>query len=109
MTHTIPAQPESMTTMQLTDQIDYRPEKFNNKVLFREEDFNIILFALLQDQEIPAHKTPRNAYLQCLEGEVAVSIGGVTYALKKGGIIQLPKEIMHGMKAILNSKLLLMK
>lgn len=100
---------ESMTTLQLIDQIDYRPEKFNSKVLFREEDFNIILFALLQGQEIPGHKTPRNAYLQCLEGEVTVSIGGVTYALEKGGIIQLPKEIMHGMKAILNTKLLLMK
>lgn len=109
MTHTVPDQLESITMMQLTDQIDYRPEKFNSKVLFREEDFNIILFALLQGQEIPEHKTPRNAYLQCLEGEVEVSIGGVVQPIKEGGIIQLPKEIMHGMKATLNAKLLLMK
>ncbi len=93
----------------LADQLDFRPEKFNSKVLFREAGFSLILFALLKDQVIPAHKTPHNAYLQCLEGEATVAIGDVEYPLQQGEIILLPKEILHGIVALKDTKLLLIK
>lgn len=93
----------------LADQLDFRPEKFNSRVLFREDGFNLILFALLEGQEIPAHKTPRNAYLQCLEGKATVIIGSATHPLKKGDIVLLPKDILHGIVALEKTKLLLVK
>lgn len=93
----------------LADQLDFRPEKFNSQVLFREDGFNLILFALLEGQAIPEHKTPRNAYLQCLEGKATVTIGSVAHPLKKGEIILLPKDILHGITALQATKLLLMK
>lgn len=93
----------------LADQLDFRPEKFNSKVLFREEGFNLILFALLKGQAIPAHKTPHNAYLQCLEGEATVAIGDAEYPLQQGEIILLPREILHGIAALKDTKLLLIK
>ena len=95
--------------MALTDQIDFRPGKFNSQALFREDGFSLLLFALLEGQEIPAHKTPRNAYLQCLEGQATVTIGSVAHPLKKGEIILLPKDILHGIIALQATKLLLMK
>ena len=79
------------------------------QVLFREDGFNLILFALLEGQEIPEHKTPRNAYLQCLEGKANVTIGGVAHPLKKGEIMLLPKDILHGIAALQATKLLLMR
>lgn len=93
----------------LVDQLDFRLEKFNSKVLVREEGFSMTLFALMSGQEIPEHKTPRNAYLQCLEGQTSVTIGGVRYELGMGEIILLPKETLHGIAALEDSKLLLMK
>ncbi|MFN0034815.1 MAG: cupin domain-containing protein [Saprospiraceae bacterium] len=102
-------QPEVGAAIMLADQLDFRPEKFNSKVLFREEGFNLTLFALLEGQEIPEHKTPRNAYLQCLKGKATVTIGGMEYPLGKGEIILLPKDILHGVKAWKKTKLMLMK
>lgn len=102
-------QPEVGAAIMLADQLDFRPEKFNSKVLFREEGFNLTLFALLAGQEIPEHKTPRNAHLQCLEGQATVNIGGVGYGLKAGEIIPLPKEILHGIVALQDTKLMLLK
>ncbi len=93
----------------LADQLDFLPEKFNSRVLFREDGFNLILFALLEGQEIPAHKTPRNAYLQCLEGKAMVTVGIAAHPLKKGDIILLPKDILHGIAALEKTKLLLVK
>ncbi|MBX2892291.1 MAG: cupin domain-containing protein [Saprospiraceae bacterium] len=103
------AQPETGIAIQLTDQLDFRPEKFNSKVLFREEGFSLTLFALLEGQEIPEHKTPRNAYLQCLEGEATVTIGGIPRTLKKGDIVLMPKEVMHGVRVSKKTKLMLLK
>ncbi|MBC7776528.1 MAG: cupin domain-containing protein [Phycisphaerae bacterium] len=102
-------QPAAGLAMALADQLDFRPEKFNNKVLFRAEGFNLILLALLEGQEIPAHKTPRNAYLQCLEGQATASIGAEVLPLKKGEIILLPKDIPHSIMALKDTKLLLIK
>ena len=105
----IPVQLEAGAAISLADQLDFRPGKFNNKVLFRAEGFNLILFALLEGQEIPEHKTPGNAYLQCLEGQAIVSIGGEARPLQKGEIILLPKKILHAIMALKDTKLLLMK
>ena len=104
-----PTQPEAGAAIALADQLDFRSEKFNSKVLFREEGFSLTLFALLEGQEIAEHKTPRNAYLQCLEGEATVVIGGTAHPLQKGEIIPLPKDILHGVKAWEKTKLMLMK
>ncbi|MDX2279585.1 MAG: cupin domain-containing protein [Saprospiraceae bacterium] len=94
---------------EVAKKLDFLPEKFNSKVLFREEGFLLTLMALLENQEIPVHKTPRNAYLYCIEGEAFVNIGGTDYPLKMGEIILLPKDILHGVKAIEKTKLLLLK
>ena len=97
------------TAQKLTDLIEFLPEKFASKVFFREENVSIILFALLKNQEIAAHKTPRDAHLQCLLGEAVVTIGGIENVLKKGEIIHLPKNILHVIKALKKTKLMLIK
>lgn len=95
--------------LNIADQIDFRLEKFNNKTLFKNDGFNLILFALQKGQEIKAHTTPREAYLQCLKGEAIVMIGDKTHTLKKGEIIVLPKDILHAIKAEKKVKLMLIK
>ena len=93
----------------ISDQIDFTDEKFNNKVLFKNEGFNLILFALKKGQEIKAHSTPRDAYLQCIKGAAMVIIGEKTHVLKQGQIILLPKDILHAIKADKKAKLMLIK
>jgi quercetin dioxygenase-like cupin family protein len=103
------AQTISAEPLDITDQIDFTAEKFNSKVLFKNEAFNLVLFALQKGQEIKAHTTPRDAYLQCLKGEVIVIIAEKTHTLKKGQIILLPKDILHAIKAEKKVKLMLIK
>ena len=104
-----PVQPEVGFAISLAGQLDFRLEKFNSKVLIREEGFSLTLFALLEGQEIPEHKTLRNAYLQCLEGEATVTIGDIAHILRKGEIILMPKEVMHGVRALKKTNLMLLK
>lgn len=106
---TIKAQATSPEPLNVANQIDFTPEKFNSKVLFKNDAFNLTLFALQKGQEITAHTTPRDAYLQCLKGEAIVTIGEKTYTLKKGQIIVLPKDILHAVKAEKKVKLMLIK
>lgn len=94
---------------EVAQKLDFLHEKFNSKLLFREDGFQLVLIALLGSQEIPTHKTPRNAYLYCIEGEAVINIGGADFPLKKGEIILLPKDIPHGVKASEKTKLLLLK
>jgi quercetin dioxygenase-like cupin family protein len=108
-TMTITAQTTTIEPLNIADQIDFTAEKFNNKVLFKNEAFNLVLFALQKGQEIKAHTTPRDAYLQCLKGAAIVIIGDKTYTLKKGGIILLPKDVLHAIKAEKKVKLMLIK
>jgi quercetin dioxygenase-like cupin family protein len=103
------AQTISTEPLDIADKIDFTAEKFNNKVLFKNEAFNLVLFALQKGQEIKAHKTPQDAYLQCLKGEAIVIIGDKTHTLKKGQIILLPKDILHAIKAEKKAKLMLIK
>ena len=105
----IQAQTALSEPLNIADQIDFRSEKFNNKTLFKNDGFNLILFALQKGQEIKAHTTPREAYLQCLKGEAIVTIGDKTHTLKKGEIIVLPKDILHAVKAEKKVKLMLIK
>lgn len=106
---TMKAQSMSTEPLNIADQIDFTAEKFSNKILFKNEGFNLILFALQKGQEIKAHTTPREAYLQCLKGEAIVIIGDKTHTLKKGEIIVLPKDILHAIKAEKKVKLMLIK
>jgi quercetin dioxygenase-like cupin family protein len=106
---TAKAQTAPPKPLKITDQIEFSDEKFTNKVLFKNEAFNLTLFALQKGQEIKAHKTATDAYLQCLKGEAVVVIGEKTYALKKGQIILLPKDILHAVKAEKKVKLMLLK
>lgn len=106
---TIHAQTTLTEPLTITDQIDFTTEKFNNKILFKNEAFNLVLFALQKGQEIKAHSTPRDAYLQCLKGEAIVIIGDKTNILKHGQIILLPKDILHAIKADKKVKLMLIK
>lgn len=97
------------SVLPLIGQIDYQATKFNARILFREENFSLILFALQPGQAVPVHKTPMNAYLQCLEGRATVTIGDRTHEISQGDILQLPKEIPHGITGIEHTKLLLIK
>ena len=93
----------------LTDQIDYREERFTNKIIFDRSHFKVSLFALKAGQEIKPHSTPVNAFLTVVEGEGFIRIGEEDFTLKAGDSIPLPKEILHYVRADRDFKMMLIK
>lgn len=100
------ANSEAPHPIHLVQSIEYQ-DKRNNRVLFREEGFSMVLFALQAGQDIPAHRIDRNAYLQCLEGRCTVLIDAQPHILEAGQLLQMPAQKPHAIQALTDSKLLL--
>lgn len=93
--------------LDLAAAIDYLDDKRNGRVLLKDDMVTLMLFALRAGQDIPEHSVPRTAFLQCLEGAVAVQIAEVEYHLKAGQLLRLPAEIPHAVRALSDARLLL--
>ncbi|RAJ15054.1 cupin domain-containing protein [Olleya aquimaris] len=57
----------------------------------------------------PKHSSPRDAYLLVLEGKIIFTINNTDYTLLKHQIFSFPKDKDHWVKAIQNSKFLIIR
>jgi quercetin dioxygenase-like cupin family protein len=76
-------------------------------VLVKTEDLEIIRLVVLAGKEIATHKARGEVTVQCLEGRVAILVGGKTQELVAGQLLYLQAGQPHAVKAIENSSLLL--
>ena len=65
------------------------------KPVFKNENCTILQLAFKKGQGLPEHKTPIDAYLQVIEGECELTMGGETFTLKVNDAIVLPKGEVH--------------
>ena len=89
--------------------IEYNEQKFQNKVVFSTNDYEVILFAFTKNQGLNEHSSPFDAFLQVIEGESLLNMDGKDYHLKAGEGIKLNMNKLHTLKAKTNFKMLLIK
>jgi quercetin dioxygenase-like cupin family protein len=91
----------------LKDHVEYSTDSIVSKTILKKETGNITLFALSKGQEISEHSAPFDAFVQILEGEADIVLGGKSNVLKEGESIIMPANIPHALKALSDYKFML--
>jgi quercetin dioxygenase-like cupin family protein len=74
--------------------------------LVKSKTLEILRLVVPAGKEIPSHEVPEEVVLQCLEGRVTVNLEGRSVELAAGEFIYLDGHRPHGLKAVLDSTLL---
>jgi len=93
--------------LHLEEAIQYNPGAIVSRTLIKNENNNLTLFAFDEGQDLSEHISPFNAFLQVLEGEVELKIGGKPLIVKQGEMALMPANLPHALKALTQLKMLL--
>ena len=91
--------------------IDVRPlgsaiAQGRTTTLVKTKALEIIRLVIPAGKDIPGHKTHGEITVQCLEGRVAFTIGGITRDLKGGDLLYLSSGETHALHGIEDSSVL---
>jgi quercetin dioxygenase-like cupin family protein len=74
--------------------------------LLKTDKLQLMRLVLAAGQNVPEHHVPGEITIQCLEGEVLVSISRRACPLAAGELLALPAHEPHGLQAISDASLL---
>lgn len=98
---------ETINKEMLIDAVDYQNGSIVSKQILKKPNGNITLFAFDKDESLTEHTSPYEAVVYMVDGEMEIKIGGKPYNVKAGEILVMPADIPHGLKATVQSKMLL--
>lgn len=98
---------DKKTAFSLEDAIDYASGGVVSKQVTKNKGGNITLFSFDKEQGLSEHTTPFDAFVQILDGETEINIGGEIFHLTRGQSIIMPANIPHSLKATERFKMLL--
>ncbi|WP_080905856.1 cupin domain-containing protein [Parabacteroides sp. Marseille-P3160] len=87
--------------------IEYSSGGIVSKQVMKNEAGNITLFSFDKGQGLSEHTAPFDAFVQILDGEAEIRIGGQPHRVKKGEAILMPANIVHALQAVESFKMLL--
>lgn len=96
-----------MTKINLKD-IEYY-DTYNKKLVFDNEQSSLTLISFKAGTKRDIHCDEKDEVLQVIEGRAIVIIRDDEYILNAGEMIVMPAKIPHGIKAIENTKILLLR
>lgn len=91
----------------LADLVSYAEGSVVSRAIVQEPVASLTLFAFDAGQSLSEHTTAYDAYLQVLDGEVALAIGGKPVVARAGEIVLMPAGIPHEVNARQRFKMLL--
>lgn len=90
-----------------TSSIDYSEKGIISKQILKNEAGNITLFSFDQGEGLSEHSAPFDAFVQIVEGEACITIGGNSLLLKKNDSVIMPANIPHALHAEKRFKMVL--
>jgi quercetin dioxygenase-like cupin family protein len=91
----------------LSDLVDVADEAIVSRVLMRSTGGSVTLFAFAAQQELSEHTAPFDAMVQVVDGELEVTIGGVSTSLEPGQVVIMPADVPHALRAKTDSRMML--
>jgi quercetin dioxygenase-like cupin family protein len=91
----------------LRTSIEYQSNSVVSRVLLKNENGNITIFAFDKGEELSEHTAQFDAHVQIIEGEAEISISRIPYKLKEGDSIIMPAGKPHALKATDKYKMIL--
>ena len=102
-----PAGIEPARAHQLAGLVDYATGAVVSRTLEKTSGGTMTVFAFDQDQELSEHSAPFDAFVQVLDGQVLLTIGGAPVEAKVGDIVLMPANVPHAVRATERFKMLL--
>ncbi len=91
----------------LEEMVGYQDGSIVSREIIREPTGTVTLFAFDEGQGLSEHIAPFDALVYVLDGEVEVSISGISHRLKRGEMIIMPANQPHALKALSRFKMML--
>jgi len=96
------AEPQNLAAM-----TDYQTGAVVSRTLLQDESGTLTVFSFDAGQALSEHTVPFNAFIQVLDGEAEITIGGKPCRVKTGEIVLMPGGISHQVQAVKRFKMLL--
>lgn len=91
---------EKSKVIALEQSIEYASGGVISKQVTKNKAGNITLFSFDKEQGLTEHTANFDAFVQILDGEAEIRIGGEPYLLKKGDCIIMPANVPHALTAV---------
>ncbi len=95
------------TAVRLTELVAYADGAIVSRALVQRAAASLTLFAFDAGQSLSEHTTAFDAYLQVLDGEVDLTVGGKSLVARAGETVLLPAGVPHEVTARERFKMLL--
>jgi quercetin dioxygenase-like cupin family protein len=83
----------------LVTMVEVADQGIVSKAIVENEHHKIIHFTLADGQELSEHTASVPAVIQILQGQGAVSLGGVAHEARPGMLYYMPAELKHAVVA----------
>jgi quercetin dioxygenase-like cupin family protein len=91
----------------LSDLLDYQNDSIVSREIVRKDAGTVTLFAFDKGQGLSEHTAPFDALVYIVDGCAEIRISGRRSIVKKGGMIIMPADKTHSLKAVRRFKMLL--
>jgi quercetin dioxygenase-like cupin family protein len=98
---------EGAVAKNLAEMVQYQEGSIVSRTLLQDESGTLTVFSFDQGQALSEHTVPFNAFIQVLDGEAEVTIGGTPVTVGTGEIVLMPGGISHRVRAVKRFKMLL--
>lgn len=95
------------TALRLADLVTYAEGSVVSRAIVQEKAATLTLFAFDAGQALSEHTTAFDGYVEVLDGEVDLVIGGKALTARTGDVVLLPAGVPHAVNASRRFKMLL--
>ena len=93
--------------LRLSEQVEYAAGSVVSRTLVKGSSGTLTLFAFDEGEGLSEHSAPFDAYVQILDGEAALTIGGERVVASAGETVLMPADVPHALEATKRFKMLL--
>ena len=87
--------------------VAYQDDAVVSRTLMKKPTGTVTLFAFDKGQELSEHTAPFDAMVEVLDGVAEITISGAALQLSAGGMVIMPANAPHALKAIERFKMML--
>lgn len=98
---------EGAVALNLADLTQYQPGSIVSRTLLQDETGTLTVFSFDEGQALSEHTVPFNAFINVLDGQAEIVIGGKPVVVNTGEIVLMPGGVPHRVRAVKRFKMLL--
>lgn len=102
-----PGQDIKARVINLKDLIAYQPAAVVSREILRQKTGSVTLFAFAAGEQLSEHTAPFDALVLVLEGHLEVMIDHQPHSLHGGDMIIMPAQQPHALRALTETKMIL--